>query len=144
MGIADKAKVRLARIDDLAWCVRNDDLVTEGVIERKIELEEIFLAEIEGRIVGYLRLEYLWSTIPYVGVVFVEEDYQRQGIGRAILVFLEAFLHARGHAVLLSSSQVNEPSPQAWHRAMGFQECGILAGINEGGIGEVFFSKSLG
>lgn len=81
--------------------------------------------------------------VPYIGLIFVQEEYQRQGIGRAILGFLEASLRSKGYKVLLSSSQVNEPPSQAWHRAVGFQECGILAGINEGGIGEVFFRKSL-
>jgi hypothetical protein len=30
-----------------------------------------------------------------------------------------------------------------WHRHMGFVECGFLAGVNSGGVGEVFFVKSL-
>jgi len=93
--------------------------------------------------VGYLRLEYLWSTVPYIGVIFVQGAYQQRGIGRAMLHFLEAFLRSKGYKILLSSSQVNEPSPQAWHRAVGFEECGILAGVNEDGIGEVFFRKLL-
>jgi len=45
--------------------------------------------------------------------------------------------------VLFSSSQANEPEPQAWHRHVGFEECGFIAGINEGGVGEVFFRKVL-
>lgn len=44
---------------------------------------------------------------------------------------------------LYSSSQVDEGEPQAWHRHMGFVECGILAGVNEGGVGEVFYQKAL-
>lgn len=143
MGIADKVKVRFARSDDLAWCVANDNLVAAEVIKSKIELNEIIVAEVEARIVGYLRLEYLWSTLPYIALIFVRREYQRRGIGRAILEFVEAFLRGKGYKVLLSSSQVNEPPPQAWHRAMGFEECGILTGINEDGIGEVFFRKSL-
>jgi hypothetical protein len=30
-----------------------------------------------------------------------------------------------------------------WHRKMGFAECGIINGINEAGIGEVFFRLDL-
>jgi len=143
MGIAAKIKVRFARVDDLTWCVMEDSLMAEEVIKRKIEQNEIVVAEIERQLVGYLRLEYLWSNIPYVGLVFVQEECQGQGISRAILVFLEVYLRDRGYDTLLSSAQVNESAPQAWHRAVGFRECGILAGINEGGIGEVFFRKSL-
>jgi hypothetical protein len=52
-------------------------------------------------------------------------------------------LRSAGHSAFLSSSQVDEPNPQAWHRHMGFVECGILAGLNEGGVGELFFRKEL-
>jgi hypothetical protein len=38
---------------------------------------------------------------------------------------------------------MDESAPQAWHRWMGFEECGFLAGMNEGGVGEVFFRKAL-
>lgn len=117
--------------------------MAEEVIKHKIEQNEIIVAEVEGQNVGYLRLEYLWLKIPYIGLIFVQQEYRRQGIGRAILGFLEAFLRSRRHKALLSSSQVDETLSQEWHRAMGFEECGILAGINENGIGEVFFRKSL-
>jgi len=49
----------------------------------------------------------------------------------------------QGFDVLYSSSQVDEPKPQAWHRHMGFEECGVINGINQGDIGEIFFRKRL-
>lgn len=139
----DNLKIRLARADDLAWCVETDPRLPVEVLKRKIELHEVILAEVESRIIGCLRLEYLWSVVPYVSVIYVWEDYQRRGVGRAILEYTEAFLASKGHKVLLSSSQVDEPEPQAWHRAVGFRECGIISGINDGGMGEVFFRKDL-
>jgi GNAT superfamily N-acetyltransferase len=135
-------RVRFATPGDVTWCVAHDDLPAD-VLLRKIAVEEILLAERDPGRVGFLRLEYLWSVVPYIGMIRVLEPYRSQGVGRALLVFLEDYLRAHGHTVLLSSSQVNEPLPQAWHRHMGFVECGILTGINEGGVGEVFFRKAL-
>ena len=43
--------------------------------------------------------------------------------------------------MLYRSSQVDEPDPQAWHRDVGFEECGIIAGINKG-LGESLFSQA--
>jgi len=60
-----------------------------------------------------------------------------------MIAFVEEFLRQDDHDVVYSSSQVNEPASQAWHRHIGFEECGIINGINEGGIGEIFFRKSL-
>jgi hypothetical protein len=64
-------------------------------------------------------------------------------VGRALLKFVEQDPRARGHRTLYSSSQANEIQPQTWHRHVGFEECGFIAGINDGGIDEVFFRKKL-
>jgi len=60
-----------------------------------------------------------------------------------MLRFMEDYLRENGHQQLFSSSQVDEAEPQAWHRHVGFEECGLIGGINDGGVGEVFFRKRL-
>jgi GNAT superfamily N-acetyltransferase len=117
--------------------------VPPAIIERKLGLHEIIVAELEGQLVGYLRFDYLWSVLPYIAVIFVQDPYQGRGIGRVLLTFLETFLASKGCSRLLSSAQADAPAAQGWHRAVGFQECGILAGLNQGGIGEIFFQKAL-
>ena len=143
MSVKERVVVRLAGPEDLEWCVVEDGYVTEKVIRHKIINDEIIVAEIDNQLIGYIRLEYLWSTTPYIGLIFVFEDYRNEGVGRRMMEFLTKFLVSRGHDFLLSSSQANEPEPQAWHRAMGFGECGLISCLNEGGIGEIFFRKDL-
>ena len=135
-------KIRIAVDDDLTF-VGQDGYVAPEVLRRKIAAGEVFIAESEGMAAGYLRLELLWSSIPYIALIRVNEPVRRRGVGRALVQFVEQQLLARGHSVLYSSSQANEPEPQAWHRTMGFKECGIIAGINRGDIGEIFFRKQL-
>lgn len=107
-----------------------------------MEWQEIVVAERGGGPVGALHLEYLWSSVPYIALIYVLPEHRRQGVGRALLRFAETFLGGQGHGALYSSSQADEPGPQAWHRHAGFEECGIVAGINKG-VGEVFFRKRL-
>jgi len=136
--------IRFAERKDLKFCGKTDfKHVSEEILERNIEERAIILAEVDRKPVGYLRVEYLWLKIPYVSLITVEKEYQRKGIGTAMIKFLEDYLIKNGHKVLYSSSQANEPEPQAWHRRVGFLECGYIAGINAGGIGEIFFKKSL-
>jgi N-acetylglutamate synthase-like GNAT family acetyltransferase len=142
--MADQIKVRFASQTDLDGCIALDHATMPvEVIKRKVEQREIIVAEKAGQLVGYLRLEYLWSTVPYIALIWVVEDQRQQGIGFRLLHYLENVLREQGHTALYSSSQANEPAPQAWHRHAGFEECGFIAGINEGGIGEVFFRKDL-
>lgn len=143
MSIQARAIVRFAEPEDLEWCVVEDGYVTEKVIRNKIVNDEIIVVELDGQLIGYIRLEYLWSTTPYIGLVFIIDEYRKAGVGRKMLEFLEEHLRTHGYDVLMSSSQANEPEPQAWHRAIGFEECGMISGLNEGGIGEIFFRKRL-
>lgn len=134
--------VRHAIPADLDFVAQAHYIPTE-VVKRKIEQQEIVVAERRGVPVGYARLEYLWSTVPYIGLIWVLPEHRRQGAGKAMLGYIESFLREKGHDQLFSSSQVDEPQPQAWHRHVGFRECGLIAGINDGGVGEVFFRKRL-
>lgn len=148
--MSEEIVIRFARLDDLDFAYQ-DGYIPAAVLKRKIDaqvalnpdrIEEIVIAEWNSKRVGYVRLEYLWSIVPYIALIRVLPEYQRQGVGKALLRFIEVFLSDAGHEALYSSSQANEPEPQAWHRYMGFEECGFIAGINEG-AGEIFFRKSL-
>ena len=134
--------VRVATAGDLAF-VSQDGYLPDFVVERKVSDGDVSIALRGGEPVGYLRLEWLWSKLPYIELIRVLEPSRRVGVGQALLAHVAAEVASRGHAVLYSSSQADEPEPQAWHRRMGFQECGLLAGLNEGGVGEVFFRKAV-
>lgn len=134
--------VRYATPRDLDF-VSQDGYVPVHTVARKIEVGEVLVAERDSALAGYLRIEYLWSKLPYIALIRVLPDSRRHGVGRAMLAFLEQQLRAAGHTLLLSSSQSDEPEPQAWHRHMGFVECGHLEAINAGGVDEVFFRRHL-
>lgn len=135
--------VRAATESDLGF-VSQDGYLPDPVVERKVRVGDVFIALRDNEPVGYLRLEWLWSKVPYIELVRVLEPHRRAGVGRALLAHVEAEALDQGHSALYSSSQADEPEPQAWHRRMGFVECGLLTGLNEGGVGEVFFRKTLG
>ena len=134
--------VRFASLSDLDF-VAQDHYIPADVVRRKIDDQEVVVALRNDAPVGHIRLEYLWSLVPYLALIYVQPDHRRQGVGRAMLRYLESFLRHQGYETLYSSSQADEPSPQAWHRAVGFVECGFIAGINPGQIGEIFFRKRI-
>jgi len=139
---SNQVTVRLAKPDDLDF-VSRDGYVAKEIVLYKIEREECFVLDVDGQPAGYLRLEFLWSIVPYIALIILLEMYRKKGYSRDLLQFVENHLRSKGYDVLYSSSQADEPTPQAWHRHMGFEECGIINGINAGGIGEIFFCKSL-
>lgn len=139
--MTDGITVRFAAPPDLNFLQQGSHAPAE-IVKRKLDWREIIVAERRGVPVGALHIEYLWASVPYIALIYVLPEHRGQGIGRALLLFVETFLREQGHATLYSSSQADEPGPQTWHRHAGFEECGIIAGINEG-VGEVFFRKRL-
>ena len=137
----EERHARLATQADLDF-VSQDGYLSRPAMARKIAQNEVFLVAKGLTPVGYLRLEYLWSLVPYIALIHVLEAYQNQGCSRILLAFVIDHLHQQGHHRLYSSSQANEPQPQSWHRHMGFEECGVINGINDGGVGEIFFRIS--
>ena len=136
--------VRFAELKDLNVCIEADfKHIPEDMLKRRIEEKAVVLAEADGKRVGYARLEYIWLIIPYLSNISVNKEYRRKSVGTAVVNFLGEHLRQYGHKFLYSSSQANAPEPQRWHRKIGFEECGYIAGLNEGGIGEIFFRKHL-
>jgi N-acetylglutamate synthase-like GNAT family acetyltransferase len=137
----EQCTVRFASLSDLDVLAQRGR-ISADIVRRKIEWSEFLVSERDGEIAGFLQLEYLWSSVPYIALIRVFPEHRRQGVGEGLLDRLEEFLRENGHKVLYSSSQADEPEPQNWHRRFDFKECGIIAGINEG-VGEIFFCKRL-
>lgn len=140
-----RAAARLARLDDVPSLAELDPWPTEDVWPRLIANGEVIALQAgdDGVLLGLARYSVLWTTVPFLGLIVVREDVRGRGLSRLLLTGLCDHLRSRGFVALLSSSQTNEPGPQAWHRRMGFHTNGIIENIAEEGVGELVFRKLL-
>ncbi len=139
----DDIIIRFAQPEDLAQLGGLDHTADHRIADRLIVQQQYVVADFNTLIVGLIRLEYIWTTRPYIGLIWVAPDYRRRGLSRLLLDFLCLHLVTQGHHVLFSSSQADEPEAQAWHRHVGFIDSGHVEGVNKGGVGEVVFRLSL-
>ena len=135
--------VRFAEPTDLAWCVEHDGWLDEAELRRKVQAREMVVAELEGELVGLVRLDYLWSSLPHLAQVRVVEHRRREGIGRALVAFVEQQARSTGTDKILSSTRPDKVGAQAWHRQIGFTECGSLDGFGPNGEATIFFLKRI-
>ena len=136
-------KIRFAEMYDLDSCVELDLHKNTDIIKNKITMNEVIVAEVNNEVIGCLKIEYIWTHLPFISYIVIRKDFRSSGIGKSMLSFLEKHLREYGQSTLLSSTMTDAVNPQKWHLKMGFIECGILCGINENGVGEIFFKKSL-
>ncbi len=138
-----QSRIRYAEQTDIERLMRLDRWPKREDWVHKITAREVVVAHAGDDIVGHLRFTVLWTTVPFVGLIWVEPPWRGRGISRRLLAFLTSELRGRGYVALLSSSQTDEPEPQRWHRHMGFHTNGVIENIAEEGVGEVVFRMML-
>ncbi len=107
--------VRLAELKDLDFCIRSDfqhvdayrgRMFMEKYLRRQIEANDVIIAEVDGKPVGYLRIRYLGLIAPSLGIITINEEYRRKGVGTAMIDFLEEYLlKHKGHKVFTCDGQ---------------------------------------
>jgi len=133
---------RLATVADLDACQAFEWTRSREDLAWHIAGELLFVAEHDGRLVGYARLESFWKAMPYLALIQVAPEMRGTGIGSALLRFIRGDLAARGYRWLLSSTTSGEDGPARWHQRNGFVHVGTLAELNDGG-GEEFWRLPL-
>ena len=79
----------------------------------------------DGGIVGILRYQLFWETIPFLTLLLLKEAHRRQGFGRAAMALWESELVRAGHRMVLVSARADE-SAQHFYRTLGYRDCGCL------------------
>ena len=123
--------------------IRKNVELTSEFFNRKVKYNEIFVAKVENKQVGFLIFDYLWSEVPFMASIWINPEYRKIGIGKSMLNYFKQYLSDNNYTMLFSSSMENAKEAQAWHKHMGFKECGFISEINDDNTSEVFFRKSL-
>ncbi|HUA32769.1 MAG TPA: GNAT family N-acetyltransferase [Candidatus Binataceae bacterium] len=94
--------------------------------------ESIFVAEDDGRIVGFQTLD-LWSkfmaSAAHVGQLgtFILRDARGRGVGEELANATFKFARNAGYEKLVIYVRASNTGAQAFYKSLGFRECGHLA-----------------
>jgi ribosomal protein S18 acetylase RimI-like enzyme len=116
----------------------SDQLFLDAIADGRMAV-----AEVEGGgVVGYVRWEYFWDTIPLCLAVCVQPQHQRRGIGRRLYEHIEDGFRRAGHTFWLSSTEETNDISKRFHEALGFRRIGALKELGQD-VPEVFYRKDL-
>lgn len=106
----------------LAWGDHTrETLLAIGSTELAAGLEASFVAEIDGRIVGFATLVTKPDLEPEVEDLFIEPSEWRKGVGRRLLQEAERRAAVAGASRLRVAAN---PRAQAFYESCGFREIG--------------------
>jgi GNAT superfamily N-acetyltransferase len=94
-------------------------------------IETVFLAEVEGRVVGMACLRLLPTVCdptPYAELteLFVEASARRLGAGSALVAYIEAQARARGARELVLMTAWRNTDAHAFYHALGYRNYTIM------------------
>ena len=118
-------RVSSAALDDLDFLVAEDHHINRDVIRDKITRREVMVAHVENRRVGFLRHGYFWDEIPFMNLLWVEEQSRGKGYGTQLVSFWESEMRKLGHDSVMTSSSSSERA-QHLYRRLGYVDVGSL------------------
>jgi len=130
--------IRYAENYDYLWLKENDDHISEKILKKKIDNNEIFVIENNGKIIGWLRYNLFWDNIPFMNMIYFLKEYRKTGLGRKLVEFWEKEMENIGYKSVLTSTQSNEDA-QHFYRKLGYKEIGGFKYFND--PYEIIFQK---
>jgi ribosomal protein S18 acetylase RimI-like enzyme len=125
MGEEQDMRIGFAGEEDYGYLAKHDRHVRPEMLREKIGRGEVIvLRNGEGR-AGWLRYGYFWDELPFVNMLWVEEEYRGKGLGRRLIEFWEDEMRRLGHERVMTSSMSNEAA-QHFFRRLGYRDCGAL------------------
>ena len=132
--------IRHAEITDFSWLKKNDIYISEDILRQKIELKEVYVVQETEELMGWLRYNLFWDSIPFMNMLYFLEEYRGKGIGKILVNYWENEMRKRGFKNVLTSTLSNEEA-QHFYRKIGYKEIGGFLYLED--PLEIMFHKKL-
>lgn len=119
------------RLRDALWpdCLWDHEVETRKHFETPAPGAAVFVAVVDQRLVGFLEMRdrnyapgCTSSPVPFIEGWYVEPQFRRRGIGRALADAAEARAVAEGHREIASDTELDNANSIAAHCALGYEE----------------------
>ena len=115
--------IRYVELWDKADWYALDKHLPEDVFEEKVRNKQGYVFIENGKIIGILRYNLFWDNTPFCTMLYVDDEYQGKGFGRALMEHWEQDMKSAGFGMIMTSTQVDEQA-QHFYRRLGYKDCG--------------------
>ena len=119
-------KLEYATEAHIPFIEENDYHLRKELIPSKITGHEIYLIrDNQETIIGWMRYGYFWDNIPFMNMIWIDEPYRGQGIGKQAVNMWERDMQRKGYGMVMTSTQADEEA-QHFYRKLGYKDAGCL------------------
>lgn len=133
--------IALANDSDVEYIRERDHHISEDLIWSKIKQNQIYMMRDQHTgVIGWMRYGYFWDNIPFMNLIWIDEPFRGQGVGKQVVNFWEEQMKAKGYNLVMTSTQADEGA-QHFYRKLGYKDAGCL--ILDTQPLEILLTKSL-
>lgn len=132
--------IEFATEADIDYISERDKHLARTLIPTKIMAREIYILRESNQAIGWMRFNYFWDNTPFMNLIWIDEAYRGQGLGKDVVLHWEEQMRERGFQVVMTSTQSNEEA-QHFYRKLGYVDVGCL--LQEKDPLEILLSKKL-
>ena len=118
-------QILTASEQDRAFLREQDFHIREAVLDDLLAHRRIYVLKKNEENIGWLRWSLFWDEIPFMNMLYVTQEYRRQGGGQKLVRFWERQMQAQGYDFVLTSSRSDEQG-QHFFRKLGYRDAGTL------------------
>lgn len=133
-------KIQIATDEDYEFIIERDKHIHESLVRSKISAQEIFILWQQNKRIGWMRYGYFWDNIPFMNMLWIDEEYRRRGTGKEIVLYWEESMRQKGFKFVMTSTLSNEDA-QHFYRTLGYRDAGCL--LQETEPLEIILTKKL-
>ena len=118
-------EIRYMQVCDKAFWYTLDKHLPESEFDLKVRDKRGYVLLNNSTPIGILRYNLFWDNTPFCTLLYIRDEYQRQGYGKKLMEHWENDMKANGYSFVLTSTQADEQA-QHFYRKIGYRDCGSL------------------
>lgn len=118
-------EIRIARMEDLPAIGRYDRHIPRERLEECVRMQRAHVLMDSGELVGVLRFSLFWQTIPFLDLLYLDEDYRGRGFGSRMMDDWEREMKKQGYAHAMLSTQEDETA-KFFYEKLGYRRIGAF------------------
>lgn len=115
--------IRLAVMSDIEILDKYDKHISRKELENIVQLNRVYIAEEDGRFIGWLRYNLFWDNTPFMNMLYLLEDDRGRGYGRQFVEYWEEQMKLLGYEVVMTSTASDEYA-QHFYNKLGYLTIG--------------------
>ena len=118
-------EIRLAEPGDKPQVLKYDSHIHHDRVEECIRNQQVYVLCEEKKIVGVLRYSLFWQSIPFLDLLYIDENYRGKGFGRQMMDRWEEAMGRMAYKYVMLSTQEDETA-KFFYEKLGYRRIGAF------------------